>query len=33
MADFNPQERVKKMVSAIKSEAQEKAEQIKDNAA
>ncbi|CAD8064734.1 unnamed protein product [Paramecium primaurelia] len=33
MADFNPQERVKKMVNAIKAEANEKAEQIKDMAA
>ncbi|CAD8132668.1 unnamed protein product [Paramecium pentaurelia] len=33
MADFNPQERVKKMVNAIKAEATEKAEQIKDMAA
>ncbi|CAD8059219.1 unnamed protein product [Paramecium primaurelia] len=33
MADFNPQERVKKMVNAIKAEANEKAEQIKDLAA
>lgn len=43
MADFNPQERVKKMVQAMKNEvtrpslspfkAKEKAEQIMDNAA
>ncbi|KAM3140828.1 hypothetical protein pb186bvf_007055 [Paramecium bursaria] len=33
MADFNPQERVKKMVGAIKTEATEKAEQIRENAA
>lgn len=31
MNDFNPMERVKKMVAAIRSEAKEKADQILEN--
>lgn len=31
MSDFNPMDRVKKMVAAIRSEAKEKADQILEN--